>query len=60
MDKVTPNCYIQFKRKICNPTMITTINRLAGEWAMSAQDVIYKMINERVTKENNKHENERR
>jgi len=42
---------IQMQRKIRNPKMISTINKLSVKWGLSQQDVIYKILNEAVIKE---------
>lgn len=42
------------QRKIRNPKMISTIHKLSSKWGLSAQEVIYKILNEAVMKEADK------
>ena len=49
---------IQFQRKIRNPKMINTITKLATEWGLSFQDVIFRVLNEGLMRESKKLENQ--
>lgn len=42
---------ISFQRKIRNPKMVSTINKLCSEWGLSHQDTIAKIINDGLLKE---------
>jgi len=54
MEKITSASYIRLQRKLCNPKIIITANKLASEWGITAAEACYRLLNESLMREYNK------
>ena len=60
MEKLTPKSYIRIQRKLCNPQVIITANKLAAEWGLTPAEACYRLLNESLMKEYNKRLNDKK